>query len=317
MKTQNYSGINSNYAGSNTTVLLLVVFFTAILFLFPDKFPERDYTIARLLSTGLISVSALIIIRYLKNQPVKAAVQSVFILAFFSVFFGVTSDFQLVIHNQWQDEKLLALDNNLFGSEVSLLMESIVCRYLTEAMMFAYVFYIPLLIFAAFVAYKSGSTKGLGEYLFILSLGYAFCFVGFILFPVASQMYYSPHKYTVALEGGIFTFLGELIRNKTHFPGGSLPSPHCTASTIVLFSLRKYNRNIFYLVLPVVMIIYVSTVYGRYHYIWDGITGIILAVLLVKLLPLFQGMIDKINTFYRSLMNPISISDSLSENEIL
>lgn len=313
MRTHFDSELNNNYTGANFTIILLIAFFSTLFVLFYDKLKQPDYIANGLFFLLTTSVLLIFFSSKINNQRGKATIQTIFVLGFFAYFYGFISDFQLLVHSQWQDSKLIALDNYLFGSEISLIMQSIVSPYLTEAMMFAYVFYLPLLIVVGFVAFRKGNARGLGEYLFALSLGYAVCYLGFILFPVASQMYFKPGQYETALEGGLFTFLGELMRSDAHFPGGNLPSPHCMAATIMLFVLFKYNRKLFYLFLPLILLLYISTVYCRYHYAWDGVIAIVLAIFLMKLLPVFQKLIDMCVLFCNSILHPMCISESLSE----
>jgi membrane-associated phospholipid phosphatase len=211
------------------------------------------------------------------------------------------------------DAKLIGIDNAIFGMELSLKLQNFVTPYVTEAMMFAYVFYLPLLIITAIVVYKSEDQKGLAEYLFVLSLGYIFCYIGFILFPVASQMYFMPDKYSVSLKAGLFTYFSELIRNNLHFRGGSLPSPHCAAATIILWASYKYNKNIFFVILPSVILLYISTVYGRFHYSADAVTGILTGYLAIVIYPLVIRLIDLVKTFFECVLHPVSIINSLSE----
>jgi membrane-associated phospholipid phosphatase len=87
------------------------------------------------------------------------------------------------------------------------------------------------------------------------------------------------------LKGGIFTWFGEWIRHNAHYPGGNFPSPHCAAGTIMLIMLYKYNRKVYFVMLPIIILLYVSTVYGRYHFAMDGVTGIAAAFLVVWLSP--------------------------------
>jgi membrane-associated phospholipid phosphatase len=192
-------------------------------------------------------------------------------------------------------------------------MQNYVTPYLTEAMMFAYVFYIPLLVITAIVVYKSASEKGLAEYLFVLSLSYIFCYIGFILFPVASQIYFMPDKYSIPLEGGLFTYFSELLRSNLHFAGGSLPSPHCTAATIILWANYKYNKKIFFVILPSVILLYISTIYGRFHYLMDSITGILTGCFAIIIYPLVNRAIDLVKTFLDCVLHPVSVINSLSE----
>ncbi|MFO7524517.1 MAG: phosphatase PAP2 family protein [Ignavibacteriaceae bacterium] len=314
MEAQYDSNTTGHYTGANLTIISLIGLFALLFVFFKDKIANADNVAISLIILGIVSVSIIVLSAIIRKPINKAIIQSIFIFGFFSFFYEFISGFQLIIHNQWQDNKLLAIDESLFGSEVSLIMQSIVSPYLTEAMMFAYVFYLPLLIIVAIVAYRRGAAKGLGEYLFILSSGYAICYIGFILFPVASQMYYTPGQYNVALEGGVFTYLGELMRSEAHFPGGNLPSPHCMAATIMLYILFKHDRNLFYLFLPVTVLLYISTVYCRYHYMWDGVIAIALASMLIKIFPIFKKIIYMFLLFRDSIMHPWCITESLLDN---
>jgi membrane-associated phospholipid phosphatase len=158
-------------------------------------------------------------------------------------------------------------------------------------MMFAYVFYVPLLPLVAFACYIISGRKAGELYLFNISTVFALCFCGFILLPLKTQLFYMPEAYSIPLEGGIFAQAGEWIRATQHFPGGALPSPHTAASTVMLIFTYRYARKYLYLVLPIVITIYVATVYGRYHYIWDSITGIITAMLTVRLTPKINQLV--------------------------
>lgn len=302
-----------SYSGTNITILTLLVFYSMLFIFFRNDILNADHTARDLLFIWAASIILIMLIAFIRSKKLQAILQVIFVLGFFSFFYELSSRFQFILYDNWQDEKLLSLDRSLFGSEISLLMQSIVSPYLTEAMMFAYVFYIPLLVIVAFIAYKEKSAEGLGNYLFILSVGYAICYIGFILFPVASQMYYVADQYRVALNGGMFTYFGELIRSKAHFPGGSLPSPHCMAATIMLSILFKYKRNLYYLFLPITLLLYVSTVYCRYHYIWDGVIAITLALILIRAFPLLNKFYEMISLFRNSIMHPLSVSNSLSD----
>ncbi len=313
MKTDFVKPESNYYLAANLTIISLLAVFASFLILVPEKIPASKDLAMKMIILATLSISFISSIRLIKTKQMRALLQTVFVVLFFGYFYGYSSDFQFIVHNKWQDDKIVALDKTLFGGEVSMLAEKIMTPYITEVMMFSYIFYFPLLFIVAFVAYKSTSEKGLGEYLSILSLGIAFCHFGFILFPVASQMYYLPEQYSVILQGGWFTYLGELIRSNAHFPGGSLPSPHCTIGTVMILILRKNNRTVFYIILPFVLLLYASTVCCRYHYIWDCIIGIILGYFLVKAFPFFQKALEMLSLFIKCILHPVSFSQSLSD----
>jgi membrane-associated phospholipid phosphatase len=305
-KTNIYSNVNLLIISSIIIYLGIAVSFKQSI----SNFIETFYELLILLIVSLFIIKA---INLTRSKTLRSILQSSFVLLFFAYFFGLSSKFQLLVHKDWLDSKLIVIDNAIFGQELSLKLESIVTPYLTEAMMFAYVFYLPLLIITAIVVYKSQGQKGLAEYLFVLSLGYIFCYIGFILFPVASQMYFMPDKYSVSLGGGLFTYFSELIRNNLHYRGGSLPSPHCAAATIILWASYKYNKNFFFLIIPSIILLYISTVYGRFHYSIDAVAGIFTGCFAIIIYSLVIRLKDLVKTFFECILHPVSIINSLSE----
>jgi membrane-associated phospholipid phosphatase len=133
--------------------------------------------------------------------------------------------------------------------------------------------------------------KALNDYLLNLSLAYMVCYIGFMFFPLATQMHYSPDMYNVPLDGWVFTHLGELIRTHLHEPGAALPSPHCAAGTVMLVMSLRYSPRGFLILLPVILTLYFSTVYCRYHYLWDSVGGIVVAIIVLKTSPLLTRLL--------------------------
>jgi membrane-associated phospholipid phosphatase len=304
---------NGVYSNNNLLIIILIAFYLALGVLFKSSLSNFISIFIELMILLIVSLLFIKAIGFIKGKTLKSFIQSSFVFLFFAYFFGLSSKFQLLINHHWLDTKLIAFDQLIFGSELSLKMQNYVTPYLTEAMMFAYVFYIPLLVITAIVVYKSASEKGLAEYLFVLSLSYIFCYIGFILFPVASQIYFMPDKYSIPLEGGLFTYFSELLRSNLHFAGGSLPSPHCTAATIILWASYKYNKKIFFVILPSVILLYISTIYGRFHYLMDSITGILTGCFAIIIYPFVNRAIDLVKTFLDCVLHPVSVINSLSE----
>lgn len=304
---------NKDYFEVNLLILLLIILYLCLAILFKTSVTNNSETLTEIVVLFFLSLFIIKGIKLIKWNVLQTTLQALFVFIFFAYFFGLSSNFQSVLHNQWLDAKLIEVDQVLFGSELSLKLEKLITPFLTEAMMFAYVFYLPLLVLTAIIVYKSSGDKGLAEYLFVLSLSYSICYIGFILFPVASQMYFMPDKYSIPLEGGLFTYLSELIRQDLHFPGGSLPSPHCAAATVILWASYKNNRKIFYVVLPIIILLYISTVYGRFHYFMDSLTGILTGYFAILLYPIIVKVFNLFKIFSRCLLNPVSLINSLGE----
>ncbi len=212
----------------------------------------------------------------------------------YAYLFGAVDKLQLIFHNEWLDYYVLDFEQWLFGVQPTLWIEKFTTPWLTEWMMFSYVVYVPLYPLLCGVIYFTRGELPMEEYFFTLGLTNILCDIGFILFPVASPMYYIKELYTVPLDGYLFTYLGELMRSYLHFAGGSIPSPHAAAATIMWVMAYRYHRPSFWLMTPVVLSLYVSTFYGRYHYLTDAVVGVLVAVLALALAPVLMRAWDRL-----------------------
>ena len=206
----------------------------------------------------------------------------------YAYLFGAMASLQLILHGRFRDDLVLAFEAWLFGVQPTLWLERFVTPSLTEWMMFCYVIYVPLYPVLCGVLWVRRGRAAAEEYFLALGLANVLCDAGFILFPVASPMYWMADRFRVPLDGWAFTWLGELIRARAHFAGGSLPSPHAAAATVMWVMAWKHHRPTFWILSPVVLSLYVSTFYGRFHYVTDAAFGIATAGLAVALTPLFQ-----------------------------
>ena len=214
-------------------------------------------------------------------------------LALFCALWGEIALFQHVFYAGWFDESLISLERGIFGVNLSFWLERCVTVWLTEWMMFAYFAYLPLLVIVAIVLFARAGEQAMDAFLFALSLGSGVCFVGFILFPVAGPRYWLAGQYSAELSGYVFRFLTRLMEDYGHFPGGSFPSPHSTFGTIMLLLACKYHRPTFWLILPVILSFYAATVYGRYHYLADTLSGILLGAVVVWLAPRVNALWER------------------------
>jgi membrane-associated phospholipid phosphatase len=286
--------INSISLALDLYSVLLGLFFLSLIIYFSHKLQDWVTLSFTTLLYLMVYIASCSTIKNIKNDKTNLILHTSIILVLFSYYFQLAGSLQHILFDGWFDETLISLARFLVGYETSLVLEKITNPVLTEWMMFSYVAYIPLLFAVSFICYFSSDLYSSKEYLFNLICTYSVCYLGFIIFPVASPLFHYPEAYNVKLDGGIFSICGELIRKYGHFPGGSLPSPHCAATTVMAISLYKHNRKIFYWLLPVFVSIYISTVYGRYHYSWDVIAGIIIALIVIKLTPKILVWFDSI-----------------------
>jgi membrane-associated phospholipid phosphatase len=209
----------------------------------------------------------------------------------FVYMFGMVHALQLIFSNTWNDPSVLNFEYALFGFHPILELQPYISPLLTEWLMFSYVVYIPIYpVLAGIIFFKRGESE-LEDFLFTLALVNMACNIGFILFPVAGPRFTISHLYKVPLDGYFFTWIGELIRNNMHPMGGTIPSPHGAVATIMWLMAYRYHRPSFTVLTPIILSLYVSTFYCRYHYVTDIIVGIIVALLVFWISPYLQKMV--------------------------
>jgi membrane-associated phospholipid phosphatase len=263
-----------------------LVLFTVLAALFHGRVAEPLKVIGislLFLALYLASLAALARIRrpWLRFVLRTAAVQ----LTFLQVY-KAANQLQLVFL-PWQDDRVLALEQAVLGFQPVVAVQKFYSVPLSEWMFFVYVFYIVIYpALGAFIYFKRGEEAN-EDYLFQLGLVNFACGLGFILFPVASPMHWEKVRalLTEPLKGGVFGVIAEWIRAHIHQPGGAVPSPHCAVATVMWFMSLKYTKRGFLWLAPIILSLYASTVYGRFHYLSDMIIGIAAGILVILTAP--------------------------------
>lgn len=270
---------------TDALILSALAFFSVLTILFSSCVPA--WNILLLKNCG--AAAGYVLLLYFSTRVEKTFFQfflrmSAVTLAY-AYLFGAVGPLQLILHNEWLDDTIIELEQHIFGVQPTLWIEQFISKPLTEWLMFAYVIYIPLYPTLCGVLYFTHGERAVEDYFFTLGLTNILCDIGFILFPVASPLYHIPHLYSVPLEGWVWTFLGEFVRTHFHFAGGSIPSPHAAAATIMWVMAYRYHRISFWILSPIILSLYVSTFYCRYHYLTDAVVGIVTALVALRLAP--------------------------------
>jgi hypothetical protein len=290
----NIISLNALYRSTDVSCLFLMGALGTLAICFPCRVPHGSMVAAGLFGVGLLFTAGSGFVRRLPEGFTSTVVRTLGLVALFSFLDTTMKNYQLLLFPQWMDERVVGLERLLFGSEVADIVRRFANRYMTEGLMYSYVAYCPLIPLVAFLTYLSKGLRGSHEYLLNLSATFTVCFLGFILFPLASPSFTSTAAHTARLDGGFFTWCANWIHANHHYPGGSLPSPHCAGSTIMLITLYRHNRKAFFVLMPTLVLVYVATVYGHFHYMWDGIAGVAVAHVVARLTPLLARRLDKV-----------------------
>ncbi len=181
-----------------------------------------------------------------------------------------------------KDKYLYLIDSMVFRHvHPTVFMQKFISAELTDWMSFCYLtffFYIPVLLFVFFFSKLINPLRIL---LLAVSITVFVGFIGYWLVPAVGPSYFLANHYSVDLGGrAISNFTSQTI-SALSATRDVFPSLHIALSSVYLLVTIKYHRILFFIFLPFILFLQISTVYLRYHYIIDILAGYVLAVLAV------------------------------------
>ena len=179
----------------------------------------------------------------------------------------------------WQDAKLIAFDRWLTGVNPSLWLEHLAHPALTEFMEFAYFTYFLYLLILGAILYYQRDFKSYWAVMTYSAVGYVFGYVISMLFPVQSPWFTLAGMWQGPLTGGPFTALINFIEKCGRVHGAAFPSQHVAGAMAALWGAWRHRRWLFWVFLPFVACMCVSTVYVRNHYAADVLGGMVTGTL--------------------------------------
>jgi membrane-associated phospholipid phosphatase len=179
----------------------------------------------------------------------------------------------------WQDAKLIAFDQWLTGVNPSLWLERFAHPPLNEFMQFAYFTYFLFLLILGGILYYRRDWKAYWGVMTYSVVAYVFGYVVSMVFPVQSPWFTFAGMWHGNLTGGPFTALINLIEKCGRVHGAAFPSQHVAGAVAALWGAWRHRRWLFWIFLPCVFCMCVSTVYVRNHYVADVFGGMVTGTL--------------------------------------
>ena len=179
----------------------------------------------------------------------------------------------------WQDAKLIAFDHWLTGVNPSLWLERFAHPALNEFMQFAYFTYFLFLLILGGILYSRREWESYWGVMTYSAIGYVLGYFISIFFPVQSPWFTFAGVWHGNLAGGPFTALINLIEKCGRVHGAAFPSQHVAGAVAALWGAWRHRRWLFWVFLPCVLCMCVSTVYVRNHYVADVFGGIVTGTL--------------------------------------
>jgi membrane-associated phospholipid phosphatase len=179
----------------------------------------------------------------------------------------------------WQDAKLIAFDQWLTGVNPSLWLERFAHPALNEFMQFAYFSYFLFLLILGAILYHRREWGNYWEVMTYSAIGYSLGYIIAMLFPVQSPWFTFAGMWHGELAGGPFTAAINFIEKCGRVHGAAFPSQHVAGAMAALWGAWRHRRWLFWVFLPFVFCMCVSTVYVRNHYVADVFGGMVTGTL--------------------------------------
>lgn len=184
-----------------------------------------------------------------------------------------------LVSPRWQDAKLIAADHWLMGVHPTVWLEQFTTPARNDFMQFAYLTYFTYLLIVGGILYYRRDWRAYWSVMTYSAIGYAIGYVIAIFFPIESPWFSMAGAWHGELRGGAFTAAINFIEHYGRVRGAAFPSEHVAGSIAALWGAWRHRRWLFWVMLPLVLCMCVSTVWGRYHYVVDVFGGMITGTL--------------------------------------
>src|SRR5580765_4538811 len=202
--------------------------------------------------------------------------------------------------SDYLDPTFIRWENNLFGGQASVwFMEKLPYLPISELFYLAYFSYY-IMIGGTGIALFIRNRRQFFHYVSVVSFLFYVCYLIYIFLPVIGSraFFHQVEGYSLPLEyqrfaatdlyppsvtSGPMFHLMRFIYRVFEAPGAAFPSSHvAVAICTVSFSFR-YLRPIRYYHLTLAILLCLSTVYCRYHYVLDVLAGLLTAAFVIPL----------------------------------
>lgn len=196
------------------------------------------------------------------------------------MYYTLWGDATLLLMRRDRDAELIEWDQRLFGFQASVALQRIVSPPLTAWMEFAYAFHILNIPIVACFIYLRRSRERFREMMSGVLVVTFFGLIGYLLVPAVGPMYTLRDQFTVPL-GHSLEFINRQIEfmDFARIKRDVFPSLHTGISFVVWLYAWRNSKKLFGILSPLILSLWFSTVYLRYHYLVDVVAGLGLAPL--------------------------------------
>ncbi len=277
--------------------LAFVLFLASITLIFVSSVPAWPQLIVRYL---LIAVAVVVLAALDKKNPGVRFIRfthSFIPIVCVLLIFNSLGDLIPGVRQRYYDDLLIRVDFGIFGVHPTVWMERFLNPLLTALLQAAYISYYFTPITLASFLYLKKKDREFESAVFALLLCFYLSYIGYMLFPAVGPRFTLDHLQTTGLKAGPLTLLvQQTLDGLEHNKTDAFPSGHTAVALVSLFYAGRYREKmLFWILVPCVTALIISTVYLRYHYVIDVIAGIALAAATISIAPRTQRIFSGTN----------------------
>lgn len=169
------------------------------------------------------------------------------------------------------------LDRKLFNSTPAMDFSAhMPYAWFSEIMYFAYFSFFIMYVYIGCLFFFKYRHK-MYPALFAILASYFMFYIIFTFIPVEGPQFYWAYPDNQVPDGYFFSRLMRFTQSMGEKPTGAFPSSHVGMTLIYMWTFYKNDRKSFWVILPVAILLIMSTVYIKAHYLVDVIGGFLFA----------------------------------------
>jgi membrane-associated phospholipid phosphatase len=185
-----------------------------------------------------------------------------------------------------EDHLLVSADHAVFGVDVGRWLDDhIGSVFLTQVLTLCYVSYAFASPIYAGIQYYRGRFRAFHDFALGITITAFIGYTGYLLLPAVGPYLFQHGVYPTPLPGWGRGGLLDAISNLKGSARDAFPSLHTAMTTVVLVSMWRDARKLFWAYLPVGLGLYLSTMYLRVHYATDVVAGFVTAAIALCVAP--------------------------------
>jgi membrane-associated phospholipid phosphatase len=200
---------------------------------------------------------------------------------------------QLFFNGRSLDPQFAWLEQALFRCQPALIVYRRLggMPLLNELMFFSYFSFYTMVTIGPWALYARRRHEEALRMLFVIVFSFFIFYTWYAFFPVQGPKYFFPELRALwyrNFEGFFFTRLMKYFFANMNLAGAAVPSSHVAMALVTTLLNWRDNRILFWIFLPLALVLAFSTVYLYAHYAIDSILGAATGVLMFLFVPRAQ-----------------------------